>query len=350
MKKLHGGDIYSLDKKVVDFSSNINPLGIPQEIILEIKNNIYNIQVYPDSECRELRYVISEKEGVDTDFIICGNGAAELIFNIVLALKPRNVLFTAPTFSEYERAVDIFSAGKKYYILKEENNFDIHEDIIDYIDDDTDIVFICNPNNPTGRCAEKETILKIIEKCGKVNAVLVVDECFMDFVYNYEKYHAVDYINDYDNLIIIKAFTKMYAIPGLRLGYAICRNRSIIENIYLSRQPWNVSLLAQKAGTAAFKNVDFTKKTLEYILREKQYIKKEFERLGVKYFNSDANFILFKNEREFDKKIIKYNILIRNCENFRGLCEGYYRIAVKKHSENIKLIEAIEAINGKGGA
>jgi len=344
LKNPHGGDIYSFGENVIDFSSNINPLGITEEIISAVRNNIYNISVYPDIECNELRYAISEKECVDRDFIVCGNGAAELIYNIVFAIKPKNALFIAPTFSEYERAFDIFSSEKKYYILKEENNFDIGEDIIDYIYADTDIVFICNPNNPTGRCTEKGLILKILDKCEKVNAVAVIDECFMDFVYDFKRYSAVDYINYYDNFIILKAFTKMYSLPGLRLGYAICKNKKIIEKIYLSRQPWCVSLLAQKAGEAALKSRGFTKKTIEYILREKKYIQKEFERLGIKYFNSEANFILFKNEKEFDKKIIKNNILIRNCNNFKGLRDGYYRIAIKKHSENIRLIKAMEVL------
>ena len=344
MKRAHGGDIYSFSKNIIDFSSNINPLGIKREIISEIKNSIYDICVYPDIKCNELRYAISRKEGVDSDFIICGNGAAELIFNIVLAVKPKTALFTAPTFSEYEHAVDIFSAKKKYYTLKERNSFDIREDIIDYIDSDTDIVFICNPNNPTGRRIKKELILKILNRCEEVNTFVVIDECFMDFVYNGEKYSSIDFINDYDNFIILKAFTKMYALPGLRLGYAICKNKRVIENIYLSRQPWNVSSIAQNAGIAALRDTDFIKETIEYILHEKEYIQKEFKRLGVKYFNSDTKFILFKNKKEFDKKIIEFDILIRNCGNYRGLNEEYYRIAIKRHDENIKFIKAVEIL------
>ncbi len=344
MRRFHGGDIYSFNKNIVDFSSNINPLGIKEEIISEIMNSIYNIGVYPDTKCSELRYAISKKEGVDSDFIVCGNGAAELIFNIVLAIKPKTALFTAPTFSEYEHAVDIFSTDKKYYTLKEKNNFDVREDIIDYIDVDTDIVFVCNPNNPTGRRVRKELILKILRKCEEVNAFAVIDECFMDFVYGGEKYSSINYINDYDNFIILKAFTKMYALPGLRLGYAVCKNKSVIEKIYLSRQPWNVSSIAQKAGTAALRDADFTKKTVEYILCEKEYIQKEFKRLGLKYFKSDANFILFKAEREFEKKILELGFLIRNCGDYRGLNEEYYRIAVKSHNDNINLIKAMEIL------
>ena len=348
MTKIHGGDIYSLGKKVIDFSSNINPLGINDEIISALKKGIYNIKFYPDVECGELRNVISQKESIDKKYIICGNGAAELIYNIVLAIMPKKALFTAPSFFEYERAVNIIQGEKKYYFLKYENDFDIFENILDYIDNSIDMVFICNPNNPTGRCVKKVIILKVIEKCEKNSIFAVIDECFMDFVDNREKYSALEYLDEYRNFMILKSFTKVYAIPGLRLGYALCSDCDIIEKMYLSRQPWSVSSFAQKAGIAAFENRDFVKKTVDFISNEREYIIKQFERLKIKYINSKANYILFKSEINLDEKLLKYGILIRNCDNYIGLGKGYYRIAVKRHNENKLLIKAIEEVYGSG--
>lgn len=349
MNKIHGGDIYSFDKDkgIIDFSSNINPLGVRKDVICEIKKNIYNVEIYPDTRCQKLRYAISEKERINMDYIICGNGAAELIYHIIFALKPKTGLFIIPSFSEYEYAADVLSVKKKYYAVKEENNFDILSDIIEYINNDTDIVFLCNPNNPTGRLAEQDIILKIIDKCEKTGTVIVIDECFMDFVQKEKIYSSVKHIKDYNNLIVLKAFTKTYALPGLRLGYALLRDKEKIERIYSSRQPWSVSSLAQTAGEAALKESGYEKRARELIMREKEYIKKEFEKLGIKYFESYANFILFKEREGLDKEIIKHNILIRNCGNFKGLCEGYYRVAVKRRSENEKLIGALKKLIGK---
>lgn len=341
MKKIHGGDIYSYDNEVIDFSSNINPLGVSENISEAIKNSIPDIIHYPDIECRELRKKIAENENIKYENIICGNGAAEIIYNIVQCIKPKKVLFTAPTFMEYEKASDTVNAEKTYYYLKEENNFDIYDDISDYIDNTVDMVFICNPNNPTGRCTERESIIRIIEKSRESNAFVVIDECFMDFVNYNEKYSVKDIVDTYDNIIVLKAFTKLYAIPGIRLGYGITGNMDLIENIYNIRQPWSVSLLAQIAGTAALNEKEIPKKTREYIKKERKYICDSFRNMKITFFDSHSNYILFKSIYDLDKKMLKHNILIRNCSNYVGLGKGFFRIAVRTHNENEELIKSI---------
>lgn len=346
MKRIHGGDIYSYNEDITDFSSNINPLGLARGIADAVRDSICNIVRYPDVECESLRKAIALKENTDYENIICGNGATEIIFNITQAMAPKRVVFTAPTFMEYEAAADTVNAEKIFYFLKEENQFEIDLDITRLIDKNTDMVFICNPNNPTGKCIYLNKIIKIIEVCKTNNAFVVIDECFMDFADNMKKYSAVELINDYDNILILKAFTKLYAMPGLRLGYGICGDTELLDKMYGIRQPWSVSVIAQTAGIAALNENEFSQKTRDYVRRERKYIEEGLKRLDICFYKSDVNYILFKSLPDLDKKLLNYNILIRNCGNYRGLGEGYYRIAVKTHAENKRLLYALEAAIG----
>ncbi|MDO4301172.1 MAG: histidinol-phosphate transaminase [Clostridia bacterium] len=344
MIKIHGGDIYTYNKKVIDFSANISPLGVTENIISAIEKSLCEISNYPDVEYRELREAIAEREKVSSESIICGNGAAEIIFNLVQALKPKKVLFIFPSFAEYEQAVNTINAKKRYYYLSEKNNFNLTEDILGFIDNTIDLMFICNPNNPTGTVIKKELLLKIADKCKACNSILLIDECFMDFVYDCNNYSMVNNINSYNNIMILKAFTKLYAIPGLRLGYGISNSGKLVEKIYNCRQPWNVSVVAQAAGIAALRELNLPQKVREYVKTEKDYIMREFSELNIKFFDSKANYILFKANKELDKELLRHNILIRNCSNYKGLKYGYFRIAVKNHADNKKLIDSIKQV------
>lgn len=345
MQSVHGGDIYSYTGKILDFSVNVNPLGTPKEVIKAGEESLKNITNYPDTTCRKLIAAIAENIGINFENIICGNGAAEIIFNAVFALKPKNVLLTVPTFAEYGYAADAVSAAKQYYYLGKNRDFSLDEGIINCIDNTTDMIFICNPNNPTGMCTEKNLLMKILDKCKQCNAITVIDECFIDFVCEGEKYSVLDCINRFDNLLVLKSFTKLYAMPGIRLGYGVCGNSEIIEAMYRYRQPWNVSSVAQAMGIAALKdNNELIKKTRRYISYERAFLSDELKRLGIEIFNSRANYIMFKADNELDKRLLSKNILIRNCSNYYGLNEGYYRIAVRGHKDNIRLIKAISEV------
>lgn len=344
MKRLHGGNIYSYTENLIDFSSNINPLGVPEGVAEVICKNALNLYKYPDVECRALRCALSKKENVAYEHIICGNGGAELIFNVVRSVKPEKVLLLAPTFSEYEQALKTVKAEVVYYYLKEEDNFEVDENILNHIDATLDMIFICNPNNPTGMCASALLLEKILNKANENNIFVVVDECFMDFVNDNNNYSVISFISEYKNLMIIKAFTKIYAMAGLRLGYAVSSNTDIIDKMYFNRQPWSVSLLAQAAGVEALNERDYVNKSIEYINTQRKYLLNELKKLDIICFNSFANFILLKSNINLEKELLKHNILIRNCENFKGLNKGFYRIAVKNHKDNEVLIKALRKI------
>ena len=331
-KIIHGGDIKSFKDKYnenpIDFSANISPLLLPENIKKVIADNIDSICEYPDPFCRDLIEDLSKYHKVDREKIVVGNGAADVIFRIVLAKKPKKALILAPTFAEYQRALSLVDAQVEYYNLREEDDFCITENILDRINDDMDMLFICNPNNPTGQLIEKELLIKIATKCDECNCLLVVDECFIDFTDTPSDNTLIEDINKFDNLVILKAFTKMYALAGLRLGYAIGQNTELIEDITNASQVWSVSTLAQLAGIQALKESDYVRKVKKIIKEERKYLYKELLNIGIKAYKTSANYIFFQtDEIDLDKKLEQKGILIRNCSNYINLKEGYFRIA-----------------------
>lgn len=342
---IHGGDIYAYNKNVLDFSSNISPLGLPQAVYEAGCKALKHSAVYPDRYCSSLVSALAESEAVSPQNIICGNGAAELIYNIVLALKPQNALITAPTFSEYAAACATVGTKVNYHFLYEKNNFTLTDSILDDITDKTDIVFICSPNNPTGQCAAAELMDKTAESCAKHNAILVIDECFMPFVKNSEKYTSKPLLNKYNNVVILKAFTKIYAMAGVRLGYAMA-DKALVSKQAEVRQPWSVSSVAQAMGEAALGCGEIPAQAAEYTEKERLWLLHELRSMGIKCFDSQANFILIKHKKGLKEQLLKQNILIRECADFVGLNDEFYRIAVKTHSENMRFAAALRQAKG----
>ena len=302
----HGGDIYrNID--VIDYSANINPGGLPDKVIAAAIEGVKLSTHYPDVECQELRAAIAKEEGLNMDYIRCGNGAADVIFSLVLAVKPKKALLIAPSFYEYEQALRAVDCQISYYYLEEEKDFVPQDDMLEAINDELDILFVCNPNNPTGVLLDTAFLERILDKCNECNILMVIDECFNDLIDEPDKYTMKARLESNKRLFILKAFTKIYAMPGLRLGYGLSSDNEIINKMILVSQPWSVSIPAQKAGLAA--------------LEEKEYVKETMAEIGA------------------EKKI-----MIRDCSNYEGLTKGYYRIAVRGHEDNQKLLEAFAQI------
>lgn len=345
MKEIHGGNIYKFDEKMYDFSANLNPLGMPDECKSAIKDNISLYENYPDPFNRQIKAAISSKVNLPESYFCFGNGAADIIFRIVLAFKPKKALIVSPTFAEYAQALSTVNCHIDNYMLTDEDGFNLNVDsFINHIDDNLDIVFLCNPNNPTGIVLEKEDVLKIATACKQVDSILVVDECFSEFLSNEEKYSIVNNIEHYDNTIILKAFTKIYAMAGLRLGYSICSNHFLTEKIEETLQPWSVSTVASKAGCAALELHEFVDKTKKYIEEERNYLLRELSEIGVTTYNSKANYIFFRCEDNIVDPLISKKIIIRSCKNYVGLDERYYRIAVRTHEENQYFIQSLKSV------
>ena len=334
----HGGDIYR-HPDVIDFSVNTNPLGTPESVKRAVQESVAKIEHYPDVRCEALRKAISRFEQVNMEEIFCGNGAAELFFAAVQAVWPQKALVIAPSFSEYEEALRSVGAEVEYYYLCEEENFQIREDYVDKLSEEIDMIFLCNPNNPTGQTIDRDMLIKILDRCKKQNIVVILDECFLEFLDEPNRYEMSDLREEYPNLLIIKAFTKIFSMPGLRLGYAISSNQDILEEMSWKLQQWNVSVPAQMAGVAALeKPKEYIRQTREYVSGQREYMRNIMKMMGYVVFASKANYLFFKGRPGLEKEALEAGFLIRDCQNYEGLSEGFYRIAVRTKEENERLI------------
>ncbi len=345
----HGGNAnFETKGEYIDLSANINPLGFPSNVRQAIIDSIDNITQYPDNFNTKLISYISVYEDIKTGYIFCGNGASDIIFRLPKVLETKRAMVLAPTFSDYERAVNAFGGEVVYHYLKDEEEFNLTDGIYNTLENEKiDLLFLCNPNNPTGKLIDKEFLMEIIEFCSEKSIYVVVDQCFIDFVVDKEKYCVKNLLEKFENLIILKAFTKIFALAGLRLGYLLTSNKLIIEKLYENFNDWSVSNVAQAAGIACVENSEeYLKKTVSYVVKERQYIQNNLEDLGFKVFEGNANYVFFKSYESFciKEKLDDKGIRIRHCNNYIGLDEKYYRVGISTSEVNIKFIEILKSI------
>lgn len=339
MKQIHGGDIYR-NPGVTDFSVNSNPLGMPQAAADCLQRHMKEMEHYPDIWCEKLREAIAGFERRKADEILCGNGAAELFFAAALAVRPAKVLLPVPSFAEYERALAVTGAKICYYPLEERQEFRITEDFLDALTEEIDLVILCSPNNPTGQPVQRGLLEQILDKCRSLKIRLMLDECFVDFLDEPEDYRMTDRLSDYPELLVVKAFTKTFCMPGLRLGYALCSDRRLLERMRSCLQPWNVSTPAQLAGAAALGEAEqYLERTRILVKQEREKLMEALRKAGFQVYGSRANYIFFRGEAGFYEKALEAGFLIRDCGNYRGLEEGYYRIAVRTEDENARWMQ-----------
>ncbi|ETP73701.1 PLP-dependent enzyme, histidinol-phosphate/aromatic aminotransferase or cobyric acid decarboxylase [Lachnospiraceae bacterium JC7] len=406
MEYHHGGDIYEKNIRL-DFSININPLGMPGGARDAAIKGVELSTFYPDWDQRELRKAVSEHIGIDGENLLFGNGAADLIYRLMQVIRPEKVMVPAPSFSEYGKAAIMSGSEVQEFFLYEKDSFSFNDETLEKFIDQIEnmaagsAVFLCNPNNPDGGMIPKKMLLRIYEVCKKNSIWIIVDECFLPFssreeeysmvpeirkrskkkdlternrntaksfsntaecsmgselrsqsrIVNNEKnrakYSGFDAENDiWRNLIVLRAFTKIYGMPGLRLGYLVTENQELISRIRETMTPWEINTPAQMAGVAALSDGDYLKETRRMIKEEREFLIDEILRNGLaeKIYNieSEANFILFRVSQDgadLKEKLIEKGILIRSCGDFSGLDRRFFRICVRKHDENAELIE-----------
>ena len=340
----HGGDLYSR-KIFLDFSANINPYGTPEAVKQAVIDSVNDLRHYPDPYCRELVAAISEFEGVGKEKILCGNGAAELIFSFCRCLNPKKTLILDPCFSEYETALKSIGCEVIHFRLQKETDFQLKMNFLLFLETfDGDTLMLCNPNNPTGQTISREMLEEILRVCEKKGISLFVDECFLDLTDGGERLTLKPYLDTYKNLFLLKAFTKSYGMAGLRLGYCLCGNAGLLQAMGQTTQPWNVSIPAQKAGVAALKQTAFLEKAKRTIREQREVLNQGLRELGLRVVDSHTNYILFYSERELREPLLEKGIQIRSCANYSGLEAGWYRIAVKLPEENEILLAALKEL------
>lgn len=369
MKEVHGGDIVAIAKKMgiepedmLDYSANINPLGMPESVKSAIIKEVGRVIHYPDASYKKIYHMLAKKHAVPESFILLGNGALELIYKTLAAVymqkklggrkggggkeKEFRALIPAPSFSAYESAVKAFEkADIKFCPLNK--NFELDERYLEALDEDMDIAFLCLPNNPTGGLPERELLRKIIKRAKQKDILLLADECFLDLTKKESEYSLIPLIQKNPHILVLKSFTKLHAIPGLRLGYLIASDKKFIENLKLQTPYWHINSLAAAAGEAALEiKSKEVSDILDFICRERIYLTKELRRLACKVWESEANFIFFQIKSDIDlyQKLLEKKIIIKKCDSYRFLDKSYYRIAVRKREDNKILICALEEI------
>ncbi len=341
-KNPHGGDIYDGDIRL-DFSANTNPYGTPEGVLEAVSACLSELHRYPDPCCRRLVSEIAARERVPEGDVLCGAGAAELIYSYCAAAKPETALELAPTFSEYSLALENTGCRVFRHDLREEEGFAVTERLLsDIVEISPDVVFLCDPNNPTGRLTDPVLKRRVLETAASVGARVFMDECFMDLSENGKS--LVPELPDMPFAAVLKAFTKSFGMAGVRLGYIVCADPDLLHGMSRAVQPWNVSSVAQAAGLAALEETGFIEKTRALIGTERPRMEKELRALGIEVFPSDVNFLLFRAAPDLASELRQLGILIRDCSNFRGLGPGFFRAAVRLPEENDALIEAIRGI------
>ena len=353
MKDLgHGANVDNMAKKfgknendIIDFSSNVNP-HIISDLGKYVLEGLEKSRSYPDINYTNLRNNISDYIKVDSELIIPGNGATEIIYLLMKSIKRRLAILN-PTFSEYGRGAKLNNLEIIDFHLKEENNFSIDLDEIQKNMDKFDSLFICNPNNPNGKVKDLNELLDLMIENDKL---LIVDETFMEFVGEEEKYSLINKIEQTPNLFILKAVTKFFGMPGLRLGYGVTSNKQIIKNIYEYKEPWTINSFAENLSNYLFKDKEYINGSKNYYIHERKFMLEELRKISrLKVYDTDTNFVLINlddaeaNSLKLDL-FEKYNILIRDASNFIGLDKSYIRVAIKSHNDNKVLIESLRKI------
>ena len=339
----HGGDIYRNQIRL-DFSVNTNPLGMPDLVKEALHQAVEEAENYPDIRAQALSAAVTEQLQVRKEQLVFGNGASELFHAVLHAIKPSKILIPVPSFLGYEEAAKAIDGEVIFYEMKKEEYFCLTDRILDVLDENISLVFLANPNNPVGNLVEPELIFQIAEKCRQCDITLVLDECFMELTGKEQTYSFLKRLDEFPNVVVIRAFTKLYAIPGVRLGYLVCE-QNLAEKIRLQLPEWNLSVFAQRAGVAAIKEQEYIARAVVCIQTQRQFLLEELQAAGCSVFDSDADYLLFYSEMPLYELFLQRGILIRDCSNFRGLQRGYYRIAVKSEEQNRMFAEVLREIH-----
>ena len=335
----HGGQVYDSDGQVdfkLDFSANINPLGLPFSVLQALIENLDGVIHYPDPSASELKKALYERYDVPIKNLVLLNGAAEFFYLYFNVTRPARVLIPVPSFSEYEKAALAAGATVEYFYLREESNFELD---VDKITGNFDCVIIGRPNNPTGNIISLDALKKISQKFN-----VVIDESFIDFL---QIESARKLVNE--KISVVQSLTKIFAIPGLRLGFAVV-DENLARRLNFAKDVWNVNFLAQKAGVAALNDEKYLRDTRAWLEVEKNYFVLKLRELpDVKVFKPTVNFVLIKfSSKEIANAVIEKlradKILVRSCGNFAGLDERFLRLAIRNRSENNLLITALTKI------
>jgi threonine-phosphate decarboxylase len=357
MEQVHGGNIYEMAQRyqlrpeaIIDFSSNINPLGPSPRVLRALRSHLRWISRYPEMHARGLVRDLARFHSLPEEAIVVGNGSTALIYRLPYALLAKNALVLHPTFSEYERAFGLGGCRIDLVMRHESDGFrPPWQRLFEALRRTYGVVMLCNPNNPTGDVIPKDELTEFVEEAARLGTVVIVDEAFMDFHEDATLKHEV---LRRSNLIVLRSMTKCYALAGLRLGFLVA-SPPLAKRVREADEPWAVSALAQIAGRESLKDRNYLRRTLQLIVTERQYLMDGLAEIaGLAVYPSVANFLLLKitppawDAARLQHGLIRHGLLIRDCSSFPGLGGAYMRIAVRGRKDNSQLLRALQAVLG----
>lgn len=349
----HGGNIIEAAAAIgveadllIDFSANINPLGMPDSLKRAIVENLALAERYPDVEYRALHQALAKHHQVPLEWVLAGNGETELIFNLVQQLSPRKALLLTPGFAEYRRALARIGCEVTDFHLSEAQGWQPDESFVQALTPDVDCLFLCTPNNPTGLLLDKKLLLAIAHRCRENHIALIVDEAFLDFLP--DEPGLIPHLSHFPQLYILRSLTKFFAIAGLRLGYLVSADSKTVGHIREQREPWTINAFAALAGEVILNDCGYIEASYRWISTEQPRLFNGLNGLrGIKVWPPSANYIFMRCDvdgLDLQRRLLEENILIRHCANYPGLDARYYRVAIKSPADNDKLLDALQRV------
>lgn len=355
----HGSDLEKIEKiygirkeDIVSFSANVNPLGLSENLKKELAERLDVITTYPDREYTKLRQTIGAYCHTDYKNIVVGNGSTELISLMIQLRAPKQALIVAPTYSEYEREVTLQGGSISYFEVKEEDNFVLDIPALKKaVTLQTDLLILCNPNNPTSHAVTASDMEQILQHCKQTDTLVMVDETYIEFADNYEEIASIPLTEAYDNLVVLRGISKFFAAPGLRLGYAVTGNKEIIEHIHTKQNPWTINSLAETAGTIMFTDTEYIHAVKNLISTERGRVCHALSEIpGLKVYPASANFVLVRitkngiNADDLFDAAVRNHMMIRNCSSFQYLDNSYFRLCFMSPADNDRLLDCIRSV------
>lgn len=336
----HGGDLYT-HPGVLDFSASINPLGMPQGAVEALRASIEAFATYPDPYSRDLRTALATFERVPEEWVLPCAGATDAITRLCQVLLPARALVCEPCYAGYEEALVQVGAQVVSHRLHSDEGFVVGAGVAEAIDDGIQLVFLANPNNPTGLFLDWSVLVSCLERAREVGSVVTLDECFIDLT---GQKGSTDLLVRYPNLVIVKALTKTFALAGLRVGYALCADNEFLGRMRRAGQSWAVSTPAQVAGVACLRDADYLRQSLGLLANERAFLREGLSALELNVVPGEANYLLFEGPEGLREALLAHKVLVRSCENFAGLGPRWYRVAVRTHHENQRLLAAFRKV------
>ncbi|AHM73268.1 threonine-phosphate decarboxylase CobD [Yersinia hibernica] len=354
----HGGNVLEMALKIgtdaeniIDFSANINPLGMPDSLKKAIVAQLARAEHYPDVEYRQLHSALARAHHCLPENIMAGNGATELIYAVVHYLQPRSALLLTPGFAEYRRALQRVGCQIHNYAMSAADGYQPDERLLEVLVQlRPDCLFLATPNNPTGLMPDAALLQAIVRCCHQHHIALIVDEAFLDFLP--EEPGLIPQLADFPGLYVLRSLTKFFAIPGLRLGYLLSGDLAGIRHMKQQREPWTINAFAALAGEIILDDQPYIQATHQWLAQQQHWLYQQLCALpALRVWQGRANYLFLhclRPEINLQQALLQHHILIRHCANYPGLTRDHYRVAIKSAADNRLLVSALQQVFGHG--